>query len=110
MINTMFEIEIRMEKYMRQLRDLERQINLKMNHLCCLKRGNDQYCTISNLTDRKVNARLYVPIIDLEREIDMYIDRLVDVKKEMQQIISCVDEPETRDELGRRYSKFLRCE
>ena len=107
MANTVQEIENRLEGFLRQLEELERQINLRMNRLGSLRQQNERCCSNSYGTTGMVNAGLCVSIIELEREIDMYVDRLVDMKKEMQGLISCVDDPGRRAQLGRRYTPVI---
>ena len=109
MANAVHEIENRLEECLHLLVDLEGRINLRMKQLCHLRQQSEQCFLLSYSLGRQGNNRSCVPIIELERDIDRHVDRLVDVKNEMKQMIACVDDLKIRAELGRRYSECLHC-
>lgn len=110
MANAVREIENRLEECLHLLVDLEGRINLRMKQLGHLRQQSEQCCSLSYSLGSQGNNRSCFAIIELEREIDKHVDRLVDVKKEMKQMIACVDDLKIRAELGRRYSECFYCE
>ena len=109
MANAVREIENRLEECLHLLVDLEERINLRMKQLGRLRQQNEQCGSLTYSLGIQSNNRSCVPIIELERDIDRHVDRLVDVKNEMKQMIARVDDLNIRAELGRRYSECLHC-
>lgn len=88
---------------------LDQQINCKLEQISTLRELACR-CT-SNITDERVNStkdnskmeNIILKIVDLEREINIDIDRLVDLKKEISIAIATVKNPVHRLILELRY-------
>lgn len=97
------------KEYLSQAFWLDHRINSKLEQVAAL-RGLATKATSSNITDRVDGTKqrspmenVIVKIIDLEYEIDTDIDRLVDLKREINQAIKSVTQPEYNLLLELRY-------
>lgn len=97
------------KEYLNQARYIDLRINSKLETIERLNAlANKATSTLSDMPhspSRDVHKRekLIVKIIDLEHEVDDDIDKLVDLKREIMNVIKGVDDEDCQTVLERRY-------
>ncbi|MGN1114368.1 MAG: DUF1492 domain-containing protein [Oscillospiraceae bacterium] len=100
------------KEYLQQARYLDSRINSKIKQLNSLKDlATKCTSTISDMprNPNKGNSGLedtVIKIVSLEEEINNDIDNLVDLKKEIMQVIKKISNPEYKTILEERYLSF----
>lgn len=97
------------KEYLNQARHIDLRINTKLETITRL--GEIANRATSTLTDMpgsptrdiKKREKIIAKIIDLEHEVDDDIDKLVDLKKEIIQVIKNVDDEDCQVILEKRY-------
>ena len=100
------------KEYLSQAYWLDRRINSKLEQLSALKDMATK--TTSIMSDdvvshtRNVHSMqdVIAKIIDMQAEINADIDRLVDLKRDIMQVVKTVDDPELQTLLELRYLCF----
>ncbi len=98
--------------FLRQAYMLEQQIQTKLHQISSLRSlaetmrsyaGNDPVCHTRNVTALQDSV---IKIMEEEQELNNEIDRLVDLKREIRDVISEVQSPELRLVLEKRHLCF----
>lgn len=101
------------KEYLSQAYRIDQRINSKLEQIQSLRRLLTKVnSTLDDMPgnpnrDRSFVEEYLVKIVDLEREIDSEIDRLVTIKADIMRAISAVDDAECRDVLEGRYLRHL---
>lgn len=97
------------KEYLQQYRNAEDSINAKLDQIHKLRElatKTTQTLTADNVqssgSEDKISS-IVSKIVDMEREVDDEIDKLHDVKKHVQDVISAVPNAKQRAVLTRRY-------
>ena len=102
------------KKYLEQAYTLDHRINSRLEQLSSLKAlatrttGILRQDAVKTTPDAGAHSReeIIAKIIDMEKEIDAEIDRLVDLKREIYQVIGQVENPVYQTLLELRYLSF----
>ena len=96
------------KEYLRQYLDADRAINAKLEQISKLRALATK--TTQTLQPDKVQSsnenkteKIIAKIVDLENEVDAEIDRLVEIKKQVENVIATVPNKAQRTVLERRY-------
>ena len=97
------------KEYLQQYRNAEDSINAKLDQIHKLRElatKTTQTLTTDNVQSSGSNDKISAivsKIVDMENEVDAEIDKLHDVKKHVQDVISAVPDAKQRAVLTRRY-------
>ena len=97
------------KEYLQQYRNAEDSINAKLDQIHKLRElatKTTQTLTADNVQSSGSNDKISAivsKIVDMENEVDAEIDKLHDVKKHVQEVISAVPDAKQRAVLTRRY-------
>ena len=97
------------KEYLQQYRNAEDSINAKLDQIHKLRElatKTTQTLTADNVQSSGSNDKISAivsKIVDMENEVDAEIDKLHDVKKHVQEVISAVPNAKQRAVLTRRY-------
>ena len=100
------------KEYLNQAYWLDRRINSKLEQLSALRDMATKTTSIMNddVVSRTRNVHsmqdVIAKIIDMQAEINADIDRLVDLKRDIMQVVKAVDNPELQTLLELRYLCF----
>ena len=102
------------KEYLEQAYTLDHRINSRLEQLSSLKAlatrttGILRQDAVKTTPDAGAHSReeIIAKVIDMEREIDGEIDRLVDLKQEIRQVIGAVEDPILQTLLELRYLSF----
>lgn len=99
---------MRAKEFLQQYRNADAEISAKLEQIARLRSLAAK--TTQTLTSDVVRTspenkleRIVTKIADMENEVDADIDRLQDVKKQVENVITTVPEPKQRAVLTRRY-------
>ncbi len=101
------------KEYLSQAYRIDQRINSKLEQIQSLRRLLTKVnSTLDDMPgnpnrDRSLVEEYLVKIVDLEREIDSEIDRLVTIKADIIHAIGAVDDMECRMLLEERYLNFM---
>ncbi len=104
------------KEYLNQAYWLDRRIDSKLEQLSALKDMATKTTSImgDDVVSRTRNVHsmedVISKIIDMQAEINADIDRLVDLKRDIMQVVKAVDDPELQTLLELRYLCFKRWE
>ena len=100
------------KEYLNQAYWLDRQINSKLEQLSALRDMATKTTSIMSdyVVSRTRNVHsmqdVIAKIIDMQVEVNADIDRLVDLKRDIMQVVKAVDDPELQTLLELRYLCF----
>ena len=100
------------KEYLNQAYWLDRRINSKLEQLSALRDMATKTTSIMNddVVSRTRNVHsmqdVIAKIIDMQAEVNADIDRLVDLKRDIMQVVKAVDNPELQTLLELRYLCF----
>lgn len=103
-------------EYLKQIRSIDLQIDIKLGLLSRLRALATKASTVLSDMPRGDSPNLQpmetivVNMIDLENEINSDIDRLIDLKREILQIIQNVRDPRYQSLLEMRYLGYMKWE
>ncbi len=101
-----------MRQYLNQAFTIDKRINSKLDQLASLndlaRKATSLNSDMPGCSSRNIHKTedVIVKIVDLENEINSEIDRLVDLKVEIQRLIHRVDVPDCQMLLEKRYLCF----
>ena len=101
------------KEYLSQVRFIDSMVDSKLEQLTRLKETATKATeTISDMPrsdspDLQSMESTVVKMIDMEREIDAEVDRLVDLKREIRDVIQKIHTPRYRALLEMRYLSFM---
>ena len=103
-------------EYLKQIRSIDLQIDIKLGLLSRLRALATKASTVLSDMPRGDSPNLQpmetivVNMIDLENEVNRDIDRLIDLKREILQIIQNVRDPRYQSLLEMRYLGYMKWE
>ena len=95
--------------YLNQIRDLNRIINHKLDELSELRALAEKVTTmVSDMPgnashDPHKNEKIIVQLIEAEKEVDDYVDRLIDLRRDAKKQIAKIRSMDSRIVLEKRY-------
>ena len=101
-------------EYLEQAYRLDQRIDSKLMQVSALRSMVEKRASIirKDPIQHRLNATLQeeviIKIVDMERETDAEIDRLVDLKREISRTIGMIDDPELQVLLELRYLNYLK--
>jgi DNA-directed RNA polymerase specialized sigma subunit len=101
------------KEYLSQAFGLDQRINSKLEQVASLRSlatraaASLQAGRVCETNEHSPRENTLVKILDLENEIDEDIDHLVDLKREIMEVINAVEQPEHQLLLELRYLNFM---
>ena len=99
--------------YLNQAFYLDKQINslikVKEETVSLAQRCTANYDSIGSINASKTNSQemLYIKIADQSKQIDEQIDKLVDIRNEIERLINTVTDPDGQSILRMRYLAYM---
>ena len=100
------------KEYLEQAYRLDQRIDSKLMQVSALRSMAERRSSvirkdpIRHSVNETLQEDVIIKIVDLERETDAEIDRLVDLKKEIGRMIGMIDDPELQVLLELRYLNY----
>jgi len=102
------------KEYLEQAYRLDQRIDSKLMQVSALRSMVEKRASIirkdpiQHSLNETLQEDVIIKIVDMERETDAEIDRLVDLKREISRMIGMIDDPELQVLLELRYLNYLK--
>ena len=91
------------KEYLQRYLDTDREINIKLDEIQSLRELATKTTQTFRPEEKQSTASLVAKIVDLEKEVNVAVDRLIEIKCEVEEIIKTLPDHRYREVLQLRY-------